>query len=45
MMQQHYAYNQYGTMTPPVYDNGAEGGWDEQWNGGYGTESGGGENT
>ena len=36
MMQQqpYYAYNQYA----PVYDNGAEGGWEGQWNGGsYGT--------
>ncbi|KAN0138241.1 NAF1 domain containing protein [Lactarius tabidus] len=34
MMQQqpYYPYNQYA----PVYDNGAEGGWDGQWSRGYG---------
>ncbi|KAH8993936.1 NAF1-domain-containing protein [Lactarius akahatsu] len=39
--QSYFAYGQYGTQTTPVYDNGAEGGWDGQWSQGYGTGSGG----
>ncbi|KAH9166897.1 NAF1-domain-containing protein [Lactarius sanguifluus] len=39
--QSYFAYGQYGTQTAPVYDNGAEGGWDGQWSQGYGTGSGG----
>ncbi|KAH9041340.1 NAF1-domain-containing protein [Lactarius pseudohatsudake] len=39
--QSYLAYGQYGTQTAPVYDNGAEGGWDGQWSQGYGTGSGG----
>ena len=47
MMQQqqqppYFAYDQYETLTPPLYDNGAEGGWDGQWSRSYGTGSDGG---
>ena len=39
MQQQQPPYFPYSQYTPPVYDNGAEGGWDGQWSRGYGTGS------
>ncbi len=33
--QPYFAYDQYETMSSPVYSNGAEGGWDGQWGQGY----------